>query len=621
MTGLYARLRRFVAVLRDDTRGVMLPYVTLMMVVFVGLGALALDGGRYMSESSQMQAAADSVALAGARELNGQAGSRDRATSAINVLVSNGLTGLGYNNALTHATPTFYSALPAVTAAPFTGTPATSDSDARFVAVTVNPVTIPTVMPIPVFKPGAANSFSAAGFAVAGFKNRAVCGVSPVFVCNPYETSGMTDAQATAALYAALDPNDPSYSPATRRKMYRMTADNTSPGHFGWLQFSNNFDGCNPNSTPCLNKLVAYDDSSLARMCVDGSGVQLATGNKPVPNSFNDRFDIYSGGNGPSTQFSPSINVRKGYILKSGTNYCSGSNFVAGDYVSAQNIAGQANTNAGAVRLANVPLNGTVAVTLTSGSKTATVASTTGIVAGMSIASSTGLGANGGIPANTTVSAVVDGTTITMSKSATTGGSANAKFIWLTSGLPLDKTWTGLCTSGVCLQGNADWDCASYWTINHGASATAAPAGCTSSNPTISRYDVYKYENDSAGNNTSNVPIADFSGYPRGTTTPATSTENGKPMCAINSGFTPTFNPKWDPRIVNVAVINCAAQTALGNIGGGNSGPPTPVAGFAEVFLTQPYNSDGLGYLYGEITGLINSLNGNRIFNQVQLYR
>ena len=40
---------------------------------------------------------------------------------------------MGYSGAITHATPVFYSALPVATAG-FTGTPATSDLNARFVA-------------------------------------------------------------------------------------------------------------------------------------------------------------------------------------------------------------------------------------------------------------------------------------------------------------------------------------------------------------------------------------------------------------------------------------------------------------------------------------------------------
>jgi Flp pilus assembly protein TadG len=599
MTSFFERLRRFVGVFRADTSGIILPYVTLLLVVFVGLGALALDGGRYMSMSTQMQEVADSLALAGARELNGQAGARARATNAINSMVSNGLTGLGYTGTISNASPVFFSALPAANSG-FTGTAATSDYDARFVAVTVNPVTIPTVMPIGFFKAGAASSFSTGGRAIAGFKNRAVCGVSPVFVCNPYETSGMSDSQATAALYAALDPTDPSYDPTTRRKLFRMpgTNNNTSPGHFGWLQFANNFDGCNPNSTPCLNKLVAYDDSSLSRMCVDGSGVQLATGNKPVPDAFNDRFDIYSG-NGPSTQFTPSINVRKGYTAGSG-NQCNAS---AGDSLSQQNNVGFSLASAST----------TLAAAATKNATSISVASITGIQNGMSII--TGSGATAVVQG--TVSAVPAGTTVTTTKlaNAITSGT-QLTFSWLTAALPLDQNWTAVCGSGPCAEGDGNWDCLSYWNINH--STAAPPSGCTSSNPTLSRYDVYNYENSQAGNSSANAPITDYSGLPRGT---SSNGESGAPFCAASKGFTPTFNAKYDPRMVNVAVINCSAQTALGNIGGGNSGPLTPVAGFAQFFLTQPYNSDGQNYLYGEMTGLINSLNSNRILNQVQLYR
>src|SRR5258708_3404441 len=214
MTALIMRLRRFVTAFRDDTSGVIMPYVAMLMVVFIGLGALALDGGRFMSMQTQMQSVADALALAGARELNQQAGARTRATNAINNLVSNGLTGLGYNGAIASATPVFYSALPVATAG-FTGTAATSDQDAKFVAVTVNPVTISTIMPIGFFKAGAADNFSTGARAIAGFKNRAVCGISPVFICNPYETSGMSDPQATDAPSPPLDPNHPASNAAT----------------------------------------------------------------------------------------------------------------------------------------------------------------------------------------------------------------------------------------------------------------------------------------------------------------------------------------------------------------------------------------------------------------------
>ena len=66
-----------------DTDGLMVPYVAVMLPVLVGFALLALDGSRRMSLQTQMQAAADSLALAGARELNKQTGAESRAISAM----------------------------------------------------------------------------------------------------------------------------------------------------------------------------------------------------------------------------------------------------------------------------------------------------------------------------------------------------------------------------------------------------------------------------------------------------------------------------------------------------------------------------------------------------------
>src|SRR5437879_3910290 len=97
--------RRFITSFWRDTNAVILPYVTLLLVVFVGLSTLALDGARSMSLQTQMQEAADALALAGARELNQRSGARTRATSAINNLVTNGLSGMGTVAPLTHSAP------------------------------------------------------------------------------------------------------------------------------------------------------------------------------------------------------------------------------------------------------------------------------------------------------------------------------------------------------------------------------------------------------------------------------------------------------------------------------------------------------------------------------------
>src|SRR5277367_7066342 len=74
--------RRALALWRD-ANGLMVPYVAVMLPVLVGFSLLALDASRRMSLQTQMQAAADSLALAGARELNKGAGAESRAISAM----------------------------------------------------------------------------------------------------------------------------------------------------------------------------------------------------------------------------------------------------------------------------------------------------------------------------------------------------------------------------------------------------------------------------------------------------------------------------------------------------------------------------------------------------------
>src|ERR1700724_4932793 len=74
---------------RADTDGIILPYVTMMLVVIVGVSVLALDGSRYMSLQTQLQNGADALALAGAAELDRTPTAIERAINAINSLITN----------------------------------------------------------------------------------------------------------------------------------------------------------------------------------------------------------------------------------------------------------------------------------------------------------------------------------------------------------------------------------------------------------------------------------------------------------------------------------------------------------------------------------------------------
>ena len=100
-------------------------------------------------------------------------------------------------------------------------------------------------------------------------------------------------------------------------------------------------------------------------------------------------------------------------------------------------------------------------------------------------------------------------------------------------------------------------------------------------------------------------------------------TESGAPYCAEFSGVigVDTTTGGVYRRNLIVPIINCLAQTALGNIGAAGATAATPVAAFGKFFLTQPYSALKDGNLYGEITGLAGPTDNVKIFNLVQLYR
>src|SRR5277367_2107807 len=228
------RLARRAAGLWRDENGLMAPYVAVMLPVLVGFSLLALDASRRMSLQTQMQAAADSLALAGARELNKGAGAESRAISAMaNAYAStksaNTVVGVGSSPTLTY-TYAFYSGLSEASDG-IGGAGANGDSDAKYVAVKITPQTWSTILPATFLTNISTNAFSAGAVAVAGFAGTSVCSVAPIFVCNPYEagSGSMTDAQATAALYAAFN------NTAILRRQLKLSRNGVGPGHFGWL--------------------------------------------------------------------------------------------------------------------------------------------------------------------------------------------------------------------------------------------------------------------------------------------------------------------------------------------------------------------------------------------------
>jgi Flp pilus assembly protein TadG len=297
----------------NDTSGVILPYVTVMLVVIVGLSVLALDGARLMSLQTQLQNGADALALAGAAELDRLPDAETRAGTAIQRLLTNStLFGSRDSRTITVSNIKFYSRLPPNDANPMSaGTLATGPANARFVSVTVRPVTLPTILPAAIF--GGANMVTTTASAVAGF-DQVVCGVTPIYVCNPYETAGMTYDQATEVLqHAAANPTD--QARLIRLRQYGGSA-LYAAADYGFL------------SSPTLgsDEMNVIDSLAVVRpaACFLQRGVNFWPGLvRSVREGFNVRFDIYEGAMSEKyndSNYRPAQNVRKGYIVASDEN-------------------------------------------------------------------------------------------------------------------------------------------------------------------------------------------------------------------------------------------------------------------------------------------------------------
>jgi Flp pilus assembly protein TadG len=302
----------------DDTNGIILPYVTLLLVAIVGLSVLALDGSRYMSLQTQLQNGADALALAGAAELDRMPTAIRRATNAINNLVTNSSL---FGGNVRVAQIKFLRALPARDSDPILRGHWTDDpTQAAFVEVTVQPVALPTILPASFF--GGSNVLAVGAQAVAGF-DQVVCDFTPVFICNPFEAPGMSYRQATEALVNA------SNNPAGQRRLIRLEA---TPGNngtfrrgdFGYLAPATGSwpaESCGPIIGGGLGQAIA---ASRPPICLRLSGVELQQGNHDVAMAgLNTRFDIYTDDfESCKANYVADVNVRKGFTTLGNVNWC-----------------------------------------------------------------------------------------------------------------------------------------------------------------------------------------------------------------------------------------------------------------------------------------------------------
>lgn len=263
--------------LRADDRGNVLVYVSLTAAVLLGMVGLALDGSRAMITHSEVQAAADAAALAGASQLDARGGACARAKAEAQVVVNQqrfATTGLA---SVTVSSSNCLSTLPStdITAIP-TNTPDAADGDTAYIQVTTQQLTHQNTL---LDALSSRHTATIQRTAVAGFR-RSLCAGAPVMMmCN---TLGWTPGVA----FDAWDSNGASK---------------------GWLS------DCG-NSAPCVQNTLA---STQPKFCVVDNSIQPVPGNKTekAQDGINERFGQGSSATYPSdldvvdfTSYSSDIN-------------------------------------------------------------------------------------------------------------------------------------------------------------------------------------------------------------------------------------------------------------------------------------------------------------------------
>jgi hypothetical protein len=247
-----------------DASGAAAPIFALGLVVFLGMGALAWDVSRGYALRAELDAAVDAAALAGATQLDGNAGAIERARAAAQgALVSNSqaLANARENNVVIADTDiTFLSDL-----SPRTTTG--DETQANFIQIDLSPRQLGLVL-------GAfarTSLFNVRAHAVAGY-GLAICKVQPLFVCNPLESATVRD----------FDPNQ-----HIGKGMILMSSpgNNTwGPGNFGYVSVTGE-DGIKEAMGRAVPRVQCF-----------GSTAQTQPGRVNAANQFfNTRFGYYEG--------------------------------------------------------------------------------------------------------------------------------------------------------------------------------------------------------------------------------------------------------------------------------------------------------------------------------------
>jgi len=306
-------LRRFWRVagrLARDESGAALIYVSIALTVFMGFAALVIDGSRLFALDTELQSAADAIALAGAAELDGSADAQTRADAAMANLVQNNQTFGTGAAAITGFSRRFLDELPDDDQAITSDFEAADAASSRFVEVTVDERQVDSMFATAV---GGDDTAGADAVAVAGFTS-AVCKFTPLFMCNPFEG----DDDSLTYFTEQFDTT------AEKRRIIALKKSGSgasyTPGNFGFLESE-----LGPGAKSLAESLASVEPAA----CFRQDGVETKTGStNSVHKAINVRFDLYANGVPgswkSSSDYRPAKNVTKGYLQTGGGSGGSG---------------------------------------------------------------------------------------------------------------------------------------------------------------------------------------------------------------------------------------------------------------------------------------------------------
>lgn len=236
----------------NDHRGYVIALTLIAMPLLLGFSLLVIDVGRSSNLHTDLQNAVDAMALAGARELDGRDDAIERAKAAIKNVTNSaafagGGTGMSLgsydtvsfdagNPAKGTVNVKFLKEIPANDDDPIPGSMETTNSNEASYAWVLVPderVQMQTIFPLPVgFN---RDTISVSAEAVAVYRASA-CDVTPIYICNPYESPGGGNAEAAAdALHTNFAAGNLYGRQIELHNNNSVTA-TAGPGNFGFLE-------------------------------------------------------------------------------------------------------------------------------------------------------------------------------------------------------------------------------------------------------------------------------------------------------------------------------------------------------------------------------------------------